>query len=252
MKAITMPTSTSPLDPIEPNGMTVGPQLATGTVCGRAGAWFFVRRSGNGNDNRNGNEHRDLRAQLAPSCLLQPEDGELVLLCLTPELSSTEVRDGMPALPCRQHILAVLSRVDADRSSVLLPGGVRLATQADSLRIEGREIELAATAGLKARTPQLTVDAVRADLRFGHVNASAGSFIACIGELQLLARKLSTQVDRLLQKARNSFRTVEELDDLRAGRTRWEVDGHAQLHARQTTLLAEGVVKIDGQRIDLG
>jgi hypothetical protein len=248
MKAITMPTSNSPLAAIEPHGAAAGPQLATGTVCGRADAWFFVRRTENGN----GNGHRELRAQIAPSCLLQPEDGDLVLMCMTPELPSTEVRDGMHALPCRQHILAVLARADADRASVLLPGGVRLDTQADSLRIEGREIELAAAAGLKARTPQLMIEAVRGDLRFGRANASAGSFIACIGELQLFARKLSTQVDRLLLKARNSFRTVAELDDLHAGRTRWEIEGHAQLHARQATLLAEGVVKIDGQRIDLG
>lgn len=248
MKAITMSTNNSPLVASDPKGATAGPQLATGTVCGRADAWFFVRRS----DNGDGNAHRDLRAQVAPSCLLQPEDGDLVLLCMTPELPSTAVRDGMPALPCRHHILAVLARADADRSSVLLPGGARLATQTGGLRIEGREIELAAATALKACTPQLTIEAVRGDLRFGHANASAGSLVACIGELQLFARKLSTQVDRLLLKARNSFRTVAELDDLHAGRARWEVDGHAQLHARQTTLLAEGVVKIDGQRIDLG
>lgn len=250
MKAITMPTNHSPLAASEPHGATVGPQLATGTVCGRADAWFFVRRSDNGDGN--GNAHRDLRAQVAPSCLLQPEDGDLVLLCLTPELPSTAARDGMHALPCRQHILAVLARADADRSSVLLPGGARLATQAGSLRIEGHGIELAAETALTARTPRLTIEAVRGDLRFGHANASASTLVACIGELQMFARKISTQVDRLLLKARNSFRTVAELDDLHAGRTRWEVEGHAQLHARQATVLAEGVVKIDGQRIDLG
>lgn len=250
MKAITMPLSESTRTAAAPQGSTVGPRLATGTVCGRAGAWFFMRENDRAIDDDAAPQ--DLRAQLAPSCLLQPEIGDVVLLCLAPEMPSTAVRNGTHALPCRQHILAVLSRVDAAQSSVMLPGGVRFATQAGSLRVEGHEIELAASAALKARTPQLTIEAVRGDLRFGHANASAGSITACIGELQLFARKLATQVDRLLLKARNSFRTVAELDDLHAGRTRWEVDGHAQLHARQTTLLAEGVVKIDGQRIDLG
>jgi hypothetical protein len=224
-----------------PRGAADGPRLATGIVCGSAGAWFFVRS--------NDGEHR---AQVAPSCLLLPESGDSVLLCLTPDLPLAGVRDGMLVLPCHQHILAVLARADAAQASVLLPGGVRLATQAGSLRIEGQEIEIAATTGLKASTPQLTLEAVRGDLRFGHANASAGSVTACIGELRMFARNLTTQVDRLVQKVRNSFRTVDELDDLHAGRTRWEVEGHAQLHARQVTLLAEGAVKVDGQRIDLG
>jgi hypothetical protein len=149
-------------------------------------------------------------------------------------------------------VLAVLSRAEPAQATLQLPGGARLVTQEGSLRIEGRQIDIAASAGLQAQTPQFTLEAVRGDLRFGHANASAGSFTGVIGELQLFARNLSTQVGRLVQKARSSFRTVEELDDLRAGRTRWEVEGHAQLHARQATLLAEGSVKIDGQRIDLG
>lgn len=225
---------------LAPDSATVGPRLTTGTVCGRAGAWLFVRST-----------EGEQRAQVAPSCLLAPEDGDVVLLCLTPDMPMAG--DGaMSVLPCRQHILAVLTRAEPAHATVQLPGGVRLATQEGSLSIEGRQIDIKASTGLHARTPQLTLEAVRGDLYFGHANASASSFTGCIGELRLFARNLSSQVGRLVQKARSSFRTVEELDDLHAGRTRWEVEGHAQLHARQATLLADGVVKIDGQRIDLG
>lgn len=216
-------------------------RLVTGTVVGRAGAWLFVR-SAEG-------EHR---AQIATSCLLMPEDGDSVLLCLTSDLPLPGAHDGMHVLPCHQHVIAVLSRADAARSSVVLPGGVRLATQEGNLRIEGREVDIDATVGLKARTPHLTLEATRGDLRFGHADASAGSFTGCIGELRLAARQVGTHIGRLVQKLRSSYRTVEELDDLRAGRTRWEVEGHAQLHARQATVLAEGTVKVDGARIDLG
>lgn len=236
----------SSIDPflasILPDGAPAGPRLVTGTVCGRVGAWLFIRGS-----------EGEQRAQVAPSCLLAPQDGDVVLLCLTPDLPVAEPREGaMSVLPCRQHVLAVLSRTDEAPATVQLPGGARLVTQEGSLRIEGRQIDIAAAAGLHARTSQLTLEAARGELRFGHANASAGSFTGVIGEMQLFARNLSSHVGRLVQKARSSFRTVEELDDLRAGRTRWEVEGHAQLHARQATVLAEGSVKIDGQRIDLG
>ena len=225
-----------------PDGAPSAPRLITGTVCGRAGAWLFVHGS-----------EGEQRAQVAPSCLLAPEDGDVVLLCLAPGMPSAEPREGaMHTLPCHQYILAVLSRAEPAAATVQLPGGAQLVAQEGNLRIEGRQVEIAASSGLSARTPQLTLEAVHGDLRFGHANASAGSFTGVIGELQLFARNLSSQVGRLVQKARSSFRTVEELDDLHAGRTRWEVEGHAQLHARQATVLAEGTVKIDGQRIDLG
>lgn len=230
--------------PFAPDSATVGPRLVTATVCGRAGAWLFVRGS-----------EGEQRAQVAPSCLLEPEDGDVVLLCLTPDMPLAEPLDGaMRVLPCRQHVLAVLSRVAPSQAqaTMQLPGGVRFVTQEGSIRIEGREVDIAASTRLRARTPELTLEAARGDLRFGHANASAGSFTGVVGQMQLFARDLGTQVGRLVQKVRSSFRTVEELDDLRAGRTRWEVEGHAQLHARQATVLAEGTVKIDGQRIDLG
>ena len=236
-----MPSSDPSLASPAPESGVAGPRLVTGTVCGRVGAWLFVRST-----------EGEQRAQVAPSCLLAPEDGDVVLLCLTPDLPVTGARDGMSVLPCRQHILAVLSRAEPARAAVVLPGGVCLATREGSLRIEGRQIDIAASAGLNARAPQFTVEAVHGDLRFVHAHASASSFTGCIGELRLVARNLSSQVGRLVQKVRSSFRTVEELDDLRAGRARWEIEGHAQLHARQATVLADGVVKIDGERIDLG
>jgi len=223
------------------NASAAAPRLATGTVCGRAGSWLFVRGS-----------EGEQRAQVAPSCLLAPEDGDVVLLCLAPTPLAPDAREGLSALPCAQHILAVLQRADPAQGTLQMPGGARLAAQDGSLRIEGRQVEIDASAGLRARTPQFRLDAARGELRFGHADASAESFTGCIGELRLIARNLHTQATRLVQKVRNSFRTVEELDDLQAGRTRWEVEGHAQLHARQATLLADGIVKIDGQRVDLG
>lgn len=216
------------------------PQLATGTVCGRAGAWHFVR-------NAKGEQQRAL---VAPSCLLAPEDGDLVLLCHASEEPLADERKA--ALPCPLFVLAVLGRAEAGSGTLHLPGSVRLSADHGDLRIEGRGIELAATQKLHARTAHLSLDALQGDLHFGQARATAGTFVACLGELQLFAREVRSTLGRIVQKARSSFRTVEGLDDVRAGRARWEIEGHAQLHAKQATVLAEGAVKIDGARIDLG
>src|SRR5437868_11585656 len=109
-----MPSNDPSLATPVPDGAPLGPRLATGTVCGRAGAWLFVRST-----------EGEQRAQVAPSCLLAPEDGDVVLLCLTPDMPVAG--DGaMSVLPCRQHVLAVLARAEPAHATVQLPGGVRL------------------------------------------------------------------------------------------------------------------------------
>ena len=216
-------------------------QLCTATVCGQAGDWFTLRLA-------DGQEQRALRA---PSCLLQPRVGDGVLLCASaPPERAAAAR--VTALPCQWHVLAVLLRCDADSGTLQLPGGARLQADGGTLALQADELRLDGRARVHARTADLQVDAPRADLRLGRVQASAQALSAVLGELQLIGRKLHSRFDWLVQKARNSVRQVDELDDLRAGRTRWEVEGHAQMHARQATVLAEGAVKIDGARIDLG
>jgi hypothetical protein len=216
-------------------------RLCTATVSGQAGDWFTVRLV-------DGQEQRVLRA---PSCLLEPRAGDAVLLCgSAPAERAASAR--VTALPCQWHVLAVLLRSEAGSGTLQLPGGARLQAEGGTLALQARELRLEGRERVHARTADLQVDAPRAELRLGRVQASAEALSAVLGELQLIGRKLHSRFDWLVQKARNSVRQVDELDDLRAGRTRWEIEGHAQMHARQATLLAEGAVKIDGARIDLG
>ena len=231
------PLNDSPAEALAPGAA----QLCTATVSGQAGDWLLIRLAG-------GQEQRALRA---PSCLLQPQVGDGVLLCASAPAERT-ASARVTALPCQWHVLAVLMRTDPDSGTLQLPGGATLQADAGTLALQAREIRLDGRERVHARTADLQLDAPRAELRLGRVQASAQVLSAVVGEIQLIGRKLHSRFDWLVQKARNSVRQVDELDDLRAGRTRWEVEGHAQLHAKQATVLAEGAVKIDGARIDLG
>lgn len=217
-------------------------QLQTATVTGRAGDWLFLRGS-----------LAAERARVAPSCLLAPEVGDVVLLCVTADdAPATSGEDKVARLPCSHYVLAVLARAQTTQATVDLPGDVTLQAQEGALQVVARRIDLAAPERIQARTAQLDLQALQADLRVGELRAVGTRVTAVADELHLVARNVRQNFGRLVQKVRDSFRTVEGVDDVRAGRARWEIEGHAQMHAKQATVLAEGAVKIDGARIDLG
>lgn len=219
-------------------------QLQTATVTGRAGDWLFLR----------GNVAAE-RARMAPSCLLMPEIGDVVLLCLTADDANVVApAEGQKVaqMPCRCYVLAVLARAQASQGTVALPGDVRLQTQDGVLQMAARRIELTAPECVQARTSHFDLEALQADLRVGELRSASTRVTAVTQELHLVARNVRQNIGRLMQKLRDSFRTVDGVDDVRAGRARWEIEGHAQMHAKQATVLADGAVKIDGARIDLG
>lgn len=220
-----------------------GTQLLSATVSGRAGEWLFLRGAAGGPE----------RARVAPSCLVVPETGDLVLLCVTADDPAAAPDDQKVAqLPCRHYVLAVLARARADAATLALPGNVQLQAQDGALQIAARSIALDAAELVQARTSRFAVDALQAELRIAEVRSTSTRVTAVTGELLLVARSVRHNVGRLVQKLRDSFRTVAGVDDVHAGRARWDIEGHAQLHARQASVLADGTVKIDGARIDLG
>jgi len=90
---------------------------------------------------------------------------------------------------------------------------------------------VAASRGIELRAPTFGLDAESARLRLG---------------------KLETVVGRLIERARNVYRRVDELAELRAGRVRTLAQGLLQLAGATAALTAKGVVRVDGQKIELG
>ncbi|HHM04786.1 MAG TPA: DUF3540 domain-containing protein [Gammaproteobacteria bacterium] len=72
------------------------------------------------------------------------------------------------------------------------------------------------------------------------------------GLLQLAARKMEATVETLVERARNSYRYVEQLSQVHAGRMRKWVKGAYHQQSGQATIKAEDKVKIRARRIHLG
>jgi hypothetical protein len=72
------------------------------------------------------------------------------------------------------------------------------------------------------------------------------------GLAELVASRVETVADRLFEKARSAFRQVEDLHQLRAGRSRTVVAAGFHVKSGHTSIESDDEVRIDGKAIHLG
>ena len=70
--------------------------------------------------------------------------------------------------------------------------------------------------------------------------------------IKLAARNIDTVAERLIQKFNRKYKTVKEFEENKIGRLRYLVKGMFFIKTKNTTVLAEKTVKIDGDKISLG
>lgn len=204
-------------------------------VTGQADKWFFLAAAP-------GNISSTDRALRAESCLVQPECGDTVLVC-------QGVTVGLTSVP---YILAVLSRADAQNAVLALPGGAQVRVNTGALAFVASDIALEGANSVSLKAPHIAVTAVSGDLRFNRLASTIGELSASMGSVLTVAQTVTSTVGRLVQKATNSFRWTENLDESRAGRMRLQVAERFHLKSRHASVIAEGQVKIDAEKIDLG
>lgn len=220
-----------------PTAAGLSSALCTATVVGQADRWLFL----------DSDISRALRAE---SCLLQPEVGDLVLLCTgLPAVSTASAGVAATTVP---YVLAVLSRARLGASMVTLPGGAAIGTSDGALTLNARHITLDAAEGMHTRTRSFNVESMDAEVTFHTVKTRISTLDAGIGRLTLVARSVASTVGRLVQRATESIRWIDTTDELRAGSARWRITGHAHMHTQHTTMQSEEVTRIDGSRIELG
>jgi hypothetical protein len=208
----------------------IGLQYAT--ITGRADQWYFL----------SGTAPAAERALRADSCLIEPEQGDTVLVC---------AGSGMGAVPV-SYILAVLVRADKSGAQLVLPGGVAIGAEHGKLTLSAEQVELNGRDSVSLQAPKVAVAAVAGEMRFHTLSTSAKQVESHFGAVTMLAQSINSSVGRLVQKAKNSFRWTENLDETRAGRVSLQVEDRYSLKAKHASVIADGQVKIDGEKIDLG
>jgi hypothetical protein len=179
-----------------------------------------------------------LRARRAVACLVEPADGDEVLVVL----GERDV-----------WVLSVLHREGDAPLELVADRDLRLRLRDGRLAVVTRDgVDVVTEGGVRVVAPEATLRAQTATLL---VDAAA----VLGGVLEIEAQKVRTVADRceqvigsLTQRLKLALRVTETLDSVRAGQIDWEARTNLQLHAKGALVTAREVVKLDAEQIHVG
>ena len=73
-----------------------------------------------------------------------------------------------------------------------------------------------------------------------------------IGNVQIISRKIESVADTILARAKNVYRTISQLSQLKAGRQRTLIEKISHMKAQKTILKSETDFKVKAEKIHLG
>ncbi len=177
---------------------------------------------------------RTVRAQLAPSCALQPEAGDRVL-CV----------QGLAGEGAALYILAVLARASvAEAARWQLAPGVTLQAQPDALAVEA--------ASLKVRSTEASVHAQEVNVVYRSLHSVGELLRQTVQQMRVVGGLWATTVDQAQHHAGQQTRTVAGVDRLQAQVIDHQADTLLHLQGQQVLANGERVVKMQGAQIHLG
>lgn len=204
-----------------------------------------------------------IEASAASERRLVARAGASVTLREDDSSSSIEVRDASARLVFELDLNTGRAVLSAPGDLALAAGGDVSIEAGGTLRCAAKDVEIAARGeapaklelgggALRLSARYLRALADRADLALRDTRMDVARLDASIGEGKVTATRLETAADRIFEQARNVFRTVEDLHQVVAGRTREIVKHGMQIKAGHVAVDADDDVKIDGKSIHLG
>jgi hypothetical protein len=180
-----------------------------------------------------------LEARRAVSCLVDPVAGDSILYA--------SISDG----EC--YVVAVLERAAKAPVTLTADGDVRMQLPHGRFSVAAQEgIALVSGKDLAMAANDLEVHANR-----GRIHVQTLSFLGSLVEaevdrIKLLASSLDSVLGRFAQRVKQSYRFVEERDEVRADYIDYAAEKNACLRGENTIVSAEDIVKIDAKQIIVG
>jgi len=178
-------------------------------------------------------------AQQAVSCLTTPQENDKVLLI-------GNSSDGF-------YVLAVLEREEGEKQTLSFQGDVDFNVKDGRLSIASKEgMGLTSERDINFASSELNVHSLKSEVHIHHLIFSGGFWMGQVEKIRLIVTVFDSLIERLTQRINRSYRTVEEIDRLRAGRLDYLVDKLLSLRGKYSMLTAKEDVKIDAERIHMG
>ncbi len=180
----------------------------------------------------------EYEARRAASCLLEPAESDHVLLSVVPSRGT--------------FILAILER-QGETIRLAFDGDVELHAPGGRVTIAAKEgIDLVSTGNVGVTSDTFKLTARAADLVLDHLGVLGASVQAQVTKVKVVAETIDQAADRLTQRLKRAYRFVAEMEQVRAERLDVAAQKTMSLHAQNTVVTAEELVKVDGGQIHLG
>lgn len=177
------------------------------------------------------------KARIAAACLLQPAPGDRVLV----------VERGREA-----YVLSVLERASTDAARLSLEGDVELNTSGRLRVTAGEGVELVTKKAIQFLSSAVKIRAAEGELAIDRVSLLGRELVAQTRAAKLVTGALESFVDRLHSHVKYSYKTVEEMEQLRAKRIDYRTQEEISMRGKHAFVHAADLVKVTGAQIHMG
>ncbi len=206
------------------------PWLEYGEVVDEAGEALAVRTS-----------LGTVEARRALSCLIQPRAGDRVLVSMD--------ADGAG------YVLSLLERAQGQErdTRLVVDGDLSIHARDGDLSLTAdRDVTLAAEDALALASRKVSVHAGAGEAVIERLSVAAKALQAQIKRIRTVASSVEQTVHRLTQRLQDSFRYVEDQDEVQCGSARYLVEDSLTVQSRNAVHMAEEVVTINAEQVHLG
>ncbi|MBC2713113.1 MAG: DUF3540 domain-containing protein [Desulfosarcina sp.] len=101
-------------------------------------------------------------------------------------------------------------------------------------------------------SPAIDITGQRLQLFVEETKIAGKKLLGRIGNVQFITRKIESVADTVMARARNVYRTVAELSQLKAGRQRTIIEKTCHMKAQKTIFKSDNDFKVKAKKIHLG
>ena len=197
-----------------------------GTVTRVEGPIFVVQVDG-----------REVRTRRAVSCLVEPQLHDCVLFFARGNAA---------------YILAVLER-ESGPATLTVDGDLALSVPNGKLRMVAKEgIDVVSPSEINVLGAKLAWHANTLKVTASEIVSAASQVVAEVATARIKGGILERAFDRVSERVKRSYRTVEEIDHLKAKQVDYQASATMSLRCENMVATAKELVKVDGEQIHFG
>jgi len=179
------------------------------------------------------------QAKKAVGCLLLPELKDTVLLA-TSESGQC-------------YILSVLERTNTTTSRLLFDGDTEILSRNGKLQLGSSQgVNVTSPGEIRLASSSLQIIADQGECSISHLSFLGNFFEGKVSQIKVIAGKVEALYDLIRQKTKRSYRTVEDIDQLKAGKIDYDAAKLMSLRGKYSLVTAKEDMKIDGKMIHMG